>query len=77
MATAVCASRVFETHVRKGNLTSAGAKHSSAAPAMLDLLDDAVEQPNGKGATHVRILAGLPTPLKVRHCASSKHRRPR
>jgi hypothetical protein len=71
------ASRVFENHVRVGMLASTGRKHSRPEAAVLDLLDDAVEQPSGEGATHVRIKAGLPTPLKARRGRLARARAPR
>jgi hypothetical protein len=60
-------SALWDTHVRPGALASAGRKHTRPETALLELLDDAVEQKGGKGAENVIICAGKPTQLKARH----------
>lgn len=58
---------VFPTHVRLGALASAGSKHATPASAILDLLDDAVEQRRGAGAKNVLVRAGVGVPhMKAR-----------
>ena len=59
-------SKVFEIHTREGMLASTASKHKNPEAAVIELLDDAVAQANNTGASHVRIIAGVPTPLKVR-----------
>ena len=66
---------LFEMHVRPGYLTSEGAKHSCAAAAVKDVLDNAVAHGDGYGASSVRVGAHVRTALEVRRaCAPAPGR---
>jgi hypothetical protein len=68
-------SALWDTHVRPGALASAGRKHTRPETAILELLDDAVEQKGGKGAQHVLICAGVNTQLKARRARARSRAR--